>query len=120
MRLAPLRSALDRSASVRWKSAGEQFETRSIAEGGVEIRGTEELQGDPMAESALALSGVVSGTEFVADAASKTAFEDHLKQVRSAQLAKFKRLAAEHERHVADKIGEANRERLLRILSGFT
>jgi len=25
-----------------------------------------------------------------------------------------------HERHVADKIGEANREQLLQILAGFT
>ena len=29
-------------------------------------------------------------------------------------------LAAEHERHVADKIGKENRERLLQILSPFT
>ena len=26
----------------------------------------------------------------------------------------------EHERHVAEKIGEANREKLLQILSAFT
>jgi DNA-binding MarR family transcriptional regulator len=35
------------------------------------------------------------------------------------QLGKFKRLAAEHERHVAEKIGKQNREKLLQILSGF-
>jgi hypothetical protein len=29
-------------------------------------------------------------------------------------------LAAEHERHVEDKIGKGNRERLLQILAGFT
>lgn len=36
------------------------------------------------------------------------------------QLRRFKRLAAEHERHVAEKIGKENRERLLQILSCFT
>ncbi|MDI4237978.1 MarR family winged helix-turn-helix transcriptional regulator [Bradyrhizobium sp. Arg237L] len=35
-------------------------------------------------------------------------------------LRQFKRLAAEHERHVAEKIGKENRERLLQILSCFT
>jgi DNA-binding MarR family transcriptional regulator len=35
-------------------------------------------------------------------------------------LAQFRRLAAEHERHVADKIGKENRERLLQILAAFT
>ena len=35
-------------------------------------------------------------------------------------LRQFKLLAAEHERHVAEKIGKENREQLLRILSGFT
>jgi DNA-binding MarR family transcriptional regulator len=37
-----------------------------------------------------------------------------------ASLAQFKRLAAEHERHVAEKIGKGNREKLLQILSDFT
>lgn len=44
----------------------------------------------------------------------------HLTAPGEAQLRKFKRLAAEHERHVAEKIGKENRERLLQILSGFT
>ncbi|MGE0286107.1 MAG: MarR family winged helix-turn-helix transcriptional regulator [Bradyrhizobium sp.] len=43
----------------------------------------------------------------------------HLTASGEASLRKFKRLAAEHERHVADKIGKANREQLLRILSCF-
>jgi len=44
----------------------------------------------------------------------------HLTAHGEAQLAKFKRLAAEHERHVAAKLGKENRERLLQILSSFT
>jgi len=44
----------------------------------------------------------------------------HLTGQGETALAKFKRLAAEHERHVEDKIGKANREQLLRILAGFT
>ncbi|MDA9432838.1 MarR family winged helix-turn-helix transcriptional regulator [Bradyrhizobium sp. CCBAU 51627] len=44
----------------------------------------------------------------------------HLTVQGETALAKFKRLAAEHERHVEDKIGKANRERLLQILAGFT
>jgi DNA-binding MarR family transcriptional regulator len=44
----------------------------------------------------------------------------HLTAQGEEQLRKFKRLAAEHERHVAEKIGKGNRERLLQILSGFT
>jgi DNA-binding MarR family transcriptional regulator len=44
----------------------------------------------------------------------------HLTARGKAALAQFKRLAAEHERHVAEKIGKANRERLLQILSCFT
>ena len=44
----------------------------------------------------------------------------HLTAQGEAQLRKFKQLAAEHERHVADKIGKENRERLLQILSCFT
>jgi DNA-binding MarR family transcriptional regulator len=44
----------------------------------------------------------------------------HLTTQGETALDKFKRLAAEHERHVEDKIGKANRERLLQILAGFT
>jgi DNA-binding MarR family transcriptional regulator len=44
----------------------------------------------------------------------------HLTAHGRTSLEKFKRLAAEHERHVADKIGKENRERLLQILSCFT
>lgn len=44
----------------------------------------------------------------------------HLTAQGETALAKFKRLAAEHERHVAAKIGKENRERLLQILAGFT
>jgi DNA-binding MarR family transcriptional regulator len=43
----------------------------------------------------------------------------HLTAHGKRQLTKFKRLAAEHERHVAEKIGKQNRERLLQILSCF-
>ncbi|MGY4474384.1 MarR family winged helix-turn-helix transcriptional regulator [Bradyrhizobium sp. USDA 3364] len=44
----------------------------------------------------------------------------HLTARGKTALAQFKRLAAEHERHVAEKIGKENRERLLQILAGFT
>ncbi|KRR20737.1 MarR family transcriptional regulator [Bradyrhizobium lablabi] len=44
----------------------------------------------------------------------------HLTAQGRTALAQFKRLAAEHERHVAEKIGKENRERLLQILSAFT
>jgi DNA-binding MarR family transcriptional regulator len=44
----------------------------------------------------------------------------HLTARGKTALAQFKRLAAEHERHVAEKIGKANREKLLEILSAFT
>ena len=44
----------------------------------------------------------------------------HLTAQGDTALTKFKRLAAEHERHVEDKIGRENRERLLRILADFT
>ena len=44
----------------------------------------------------------------------------HLTPHGQDSLRKFKRLAAEHERHVAEKIGKENRERLLQILSCFT
>lgn len=44
----------------------------------------------------------------------------HLTARGKAALAQFKRLAAEHERHVADKIGKENREQLLQILACFT
>jgi len=44
----------------------------------------------------------------------------HLTAQGEIALARFKRLAAEHERNVEAKIGKANREQLLRILAGFT
>ncbi|WP_366946497.1 MarR family transcriptional regulator [uncultured Bradyrhizobium sp.] len=44
----------------------------------------------------------------------------HLTARGKTALAQFKRLAAEHERHVAEKIGKDNREQLLRILACFT
>ena len=44
----------------------------------------------------------------------------HLTARGQTSLRQFKLLAAEHERHVAEKIGKANREQLLRILSDFT
>jgi len=44
----------------------------------------------------------------------------HLTARGAASLRQFKLLAAEHERHVAEKIGKENREQLLRILSSFT
>lgn len=44
----------------------------------------------------------------------------HLTAQGETALAKFKRLAAEHERHVEAKIGKENRQRLLRILADFT
>jgi DNA-binding MarR family transcriptional regulator len=43
----------------------------------------------------------------------------HLTAQGQASLRQFKLLAAEHERHVAEKIGKENREQLLRILSSF-
>ncbi|MBR0826434.1 winged helix-turn-helix transcriptional regulator [Bradyrhizobium manausense] len=44
----------------------------------------------------------------------------HLTAQGETSLTKFKRLAAEHERHVEEKIGRENREKLLEILAGFT
>ncbi|WP_028133906.1 MarR family winged helix-turn-helix transcriptional regulator [Bradyrhizobium japonicum] len=44
----------------------------------------------------------------------------HLTAQGETALTKFKRLAAEHERHVEEKIGKENRAQLLRILAGFT
>ena len=44
----------------------------------------------------------------------------HLTAHGEASLRQFKQLAAEHERHVAEKIGKENRAQLLRILAGFT
>ena len=44
----------------------------------------------------------------------------HLTPPGKTALAKFKRLAAEHERHVEEKIGKQNRKQLLRILADFT
>jgi DNA-binding MarR family transcriptional regulator len=44
----------------------------------------------------------------------------HLTARGKTALAQFKRLAAEHERHVVEKIGRENREKLLQILSPFT
>jgi DNA-binding MarR family transcriptional regulator len=43
----------------------------------------------------------------------------HLTARGEAALRQFKQLAAQHERHVAEKIGNENREHLLRILSAF-
>ena len=56
----------------------------------------------------------------VASATDRRSHALHLTAQGEAQLARFKRLAAEHERHVAAKIGKENRERLLQILSSFT
>jgi len=44
----------------------------------------------------------------------------HLTAHGQASLRQFKLLAAEHERHVSERIGKENREQLLRILSSFT
>jgi DNA-binding MarR family transcriptional regulator len=44
----------------------------------------------------------------------------HLTARGKTALAQFKRLAAEHERHVAEKIGKEKREQLLHILASFT
>jgi DNA-binding MarR family transcriptional regulator len=44
----------------------------------------------------------------------------HLTAHGEASLRRFKQLAAEHERHVAEKIGKENREQLLQILACFT
>ncbi|MGY3486826.1 DNA-binding MarR family transcriptional regulator [Bradyrhizobium sp. USDA 4011] len=44
----------------------------------------------------------------------------HLTARGKSALAQFKRLAAEHERHVAEKIGKENRQQLLQILACFT
>ena len=43
----------------------------------------------------------------------------HLTDAGEASLRQFKLLAAEHERHVIEKIGKDNRERLLEILAPF-
>lgn len=56
----------------------------------------------------------------VASATDRRSHALHLTAHGEAQLAKFRRLAAEHERHVAEKIGKENRARLLQILSCFT
>jgi len=53
-------------------------------------------------------------------AADRRSHALHLTARGRTALAQFRRLAAEHERHVADKIGKENRERLLQILSAFT
>ena len=44
----------------------------------------------------------------------------HLTTQGETSLTKYRRLAAEHERHVEAKIGKQNRERLLQILAAFT
>ncbi|WP_291605368.1 MarR family transcriptional regulator [Bradyrhizobium sp.] len=44
----------------------------------------------------------------------------HLTSHGQTSLQRFKKLAAEHERHVAEKIGKKNREQLIEILSVFT
>ena len=56
----------------------------------------------------------------VKSAADRRSHALHLTARGRTALAQFKRLAAEHERHVAEKIGKANREKLLQILSAFT
>ena len=56
----------------------------------------------------------------VASATDRRSHALHLTAHGEGQLARFKRLAAEHERHVEGKIGKENRERLLQILSCFT
>jgi DNA-binding MarR family transcriptional regulator len=43
----------------------------------------------------------------------------HLTPSGEVSLRHFKLLAAEHERHVVEKIGKENREQLLKILSDF-
>ncbi|WGR94307.1 MarR family winged helix-turn-helix transcriptional regulator [Bradyrhizobium sp. ISRA443] len=61
--------------------------------------------------------------DFVSRSASATDRRSHALHLTvsgKAALSQFKRLAAKHERHVADKIGKENRERLLQILSSFT
>lgn len=55
-----------------------------------------------------------------ASAADRRSHALHLTALGRSSLDKFKRLAAEHERHVAEKIGKTNRQRLLQILSEFT
>lgn len=55
-------------------------------------------------------------------AVSKTDRRSHslrLTAAGGASLQQFKTLAAEHERHVIEKIGKDNRERLLEILAPF-
>lgn len=56
----------------------------------------------------------------VQSAADRRSHALHLTAHGKDEMRKFKRLAAEHERHVAAKIGKENRERLLQILSCFT
>jgi len=56
----------------------------------------------------------------VASATDRRSHALHLTAHGEGQLARFKRLASQHERHVEEKIGKANRERLLQILSCFT
>lgn len=60
---------------------------------------------------------------FVSRTASATDRRSHALHLTArgrTALGQFKRLAAEHERHVADKIGKENRARLLDILTSFT
>jgi DNA-binding MarR family transcriptional regulator len=56
----------------------------------------------------------------VPSATDRRSHELHLTAHGQDSLCEFKRLAAEHERHVAAKIGKQNRERLLKILACFT
>ena len=56
----------------------------------------------------------------VRSATDRRSYALHLTARGRTALAQFRRLAAEHERQVADKIGKENRERLLQILSAFT
>src|SRR5829696_6838104 len=62
-------------------------------------------------------SGLVSRLRSTTDRRSHAL---HLTARGRTALAQFRRFAAEHERHVAEKIGKENRERLLQILSAFT
>jgi len=65
----------------------------------------------------------LEGRDFVSRIPSATDRRSHALHLTArgkAALAQFRRLAATHERHVAEKIGKENREQLLQILSRFT
>jgi DNA-binding MarR family transcriptional regulator len=64
----------------------------------------------------------LEGRKLVERVPSKTDRRSHALHLTSSgqvSLRQFKLLAAEHERHVVEKIGKENREQLLRILSDF-